>query len=200
MRTLLRIIVVVVVLSLELYAVYAVLHPRVSPEYRAYYIDHTTRDWHVPRYAATPEEGIAFGKEGWPSFVDSAEGFSTPEDWGRWTDAELVPRAKIAMNQQFSGPLCLEFAAHPAGPEIGQKLAVALGPNVREVALSQPNYAVYHVSFDRAQPSHTLEFRLSKIPPPNSEIFRGSPDGRRLGIALFWLKILPGTCNETPGQ
>jgi hypothetical protein len=189
-----RILVIIVLLSLELYAVYAVLHPRVSPEYRAHFIDHFTNDWHAPPYPATPEEGISFGKEGWPGFVKSAEGFALPEGWGRWTDAVLTPTAKITMNRQFSGPLCIQFGGHPSDAELGQTLQLALGQNVADIKLSQTDYAIYRVSFDQAKPADTLEFRLSKLPPPINDTFRRSPDGRRLGMALFWLKILPDAC------
>src|SRR5215471_5851617 len=157
MRMMLRIAVVIALLSLELYAVYAVLHPRVSTEYRAYFIDHITRDWHAPHYAATPEEGISFGKAGWPDFIKSGEGFAFPEEWGRWTDAELTPTAKIFMAREFSGPLCIQFAGHPADTEVGQSLQVALGENVANIKFSNSDYAVYQVSYAQAKPANTLE-------------------------------------------
>ncbi len=196
MRTAIRSIVVILLLSLELYALYAVLRPRVSAEYRAYYIDHVTSDWHEPRYLATPQQGISFGKEGWPMFVESSEGFAMPEGWGRWTDAALTPTAKIKMNTKFSGPLCIQFAAHPSDPELGQTLQLALGDNVADIKLSQSDYAVYQANFDHANPADTLTFDLSTVPPPINDLYPTSADGRRLGLALFWLKILPGTCQQ----
>src|ERR1700761_550832 len=116
----LRIAAVVGLLSLELYAVYAVLHPRVSPEYRAYYIDRVTDDWNPPHYAATPESGIVFGKEGWPDFVRSSVGFSHREDWGRWTDSGLQRTPALRMTREFSGPLCIQLTAHPSLAEQGR--------------------------------------------------------------------------------
>ena len=90
-----RWLVVVLLLGVELTAVYAVLHPKVSPEYKAYYIDRTTSDWRPPHYRASPDQGIAFLREGWPDFVSSTAGFSRFEEWGRWTDYDVYPTPSI---------------------------------------------------------------------------------------------------------
>jgi phosphoglycerol transferase len=189
--------VVIVVLAVELYAVYAVLHPRVSPGYRAYYIDHITKDWNVPHYPATPAEGIVFGKPGWPDFVRFSSGFSFQEDWGRWTDADLQPTATIFMSQKFSGPLCIEFFARPSVSQRGQKVDVGLGNNVGQVILADPDYTTYRVSFADARPADTLEFRFEDKVAPNNEVTHSGTDGRRLGMGIIWLKILPSVCKKT---
>lgn len=198
MRFAFRILVVMVLLAIELYAVYAVLHPRVSPEYRAYYIDRITKDWNIQHYPATPADGILFGKNGWPDFVRFTSGFSFHEDWGRWTDADLQPSAKIFMNRQFSGPICIEINARPAASQVGRKVDIALGKNLGSIALPDPDYATYHVSFADAQPADTLEFRFQDDVPINSQFIHSGTDGRRLGFGLVWLKILPTVCKTNP--
>ena len=200
MRTLLRILVLLALLSVELYAVYAVLHPHVSPDYRAYYIDRTLSDWNPSHYPATPEQGIVFAREGWPEFVRNASGFSLRQNDGRWTDAATVQAPTIFMNQQFSGPICVELTLVPALTERGHKLEVALGSNVGEIMLSNPGFATYYVSFDDAGPADTLQFRFDGRIPRLEDVAPGSRDVRRLGIDLSFLRILPSRCSQVQAQ
>jgi len=136
MRILIRAVILVAVLSVELYAVYAVLHPHVSPEYRAYYIDHTTNDWNPPHYAATPEQGIDFAHAGWPDFVRNGYGFSYREAEGRWTDGGVLQTPRIELNRQFSGPLCIELRLRPAYAELNHQLGIAMGRAGRRPAVT----------------------------------------------------------------
>lgn len=191
-----RALLIVAAVSLELYVAYAALHPRVSPEYRAFFIDHTTKDWKTPHYPATPEQGITFSKVGWPEFVRYGSGFSSREDWGRWSDAEMSPAAALTFNRPFSGPLCIEFSAHPSAAELGKQMTVALGQSASVVTLSNPDFTTYRISFDDAQPASTLEFRFSGAVPPNEKFYPASRDSRRLGIGVAWLRMLPGVCKE----
>ncbi len=196
MRTLFRILVLLALLSVELYAVYAVLHPHVSADYRAYYIDRTASDWNPPHYPAAPEQGIVFSRPGWPEFVRNGSGFSFREQDGRWTDAEVAKVPTIFMNEQFSGPLCVELTLIPAPAERGHKLQVALGSNVGEIALSNPGWATYYVNFHDATPADTLQFRFDGRVPRMEDVAPGTRDWRRLGIDVSSLRIFHSACSE----
>ncbi len=197
MKAALLIFGILVLLSIELYAAYAVLHPHVSAGYRAYFIDRTTLDWCPRHYAATPEQGIIFGKPCWPEFVDTALGFSHQEDWGRWTDANMNPAPTILLDRKFSGPLCVEIVAHPSPAEHGKKVVVALGDSTGEIVLADPQFATYRVSFPDATPADTLQLRFAEKVPRDQEVSPGSQDPRALGMAMASLKILPHACGET---
>src|SRR5690348_15186793 len=106
---LIRALVIVAALATELYAVFAVVHPRVDPEYRAYYIDRSTMDWNPAHYPATPEQGIDFAHAGWPDFVRNGYGFSYREMEGRWTDAAMLQTPRLSLSRSFSGPMCVEL-------------------------------------------------------------------------------------------
>lgn len=191
-----QLLLILIVVAVELFAAYAVLHPHVSAAYRAYYIDRTTNDW-VPRhYSATPESGILFGRPGWPDFVEFTTGFSTQEDWGRWTDSNMTDTPKIVTARQFSGPLCIEMVAHPSAPELNKPLTVTFGKLSQRVLLSSPDLVTYKFSFDDAPPANTIEFHFADRVPRNNEVFPESPDPRALGLALASLKILPHTCES----
>ena len=197
MKKALLILGIIAVLSIELYAAYAVFHPHVSAGYRAYFIDRTTSDWCPRHYAATPEQGIVFGKPCWPEFVDTTVGFSNQEDWGRWTDANMNPSPKILMTRKFSGPLCVEIMAHPSPAEHGKKVVVAFGENTGEMTLADPQFVTYKISFPDAKPADWLEFRFAERVPRDQDISPGSQDPRALGMALASVRILPHTCSET---
>jgi hypothetical protein len=196
MRIFIRALIVVGLLSVELYAVYAVLHPRVSPDYRAYFLDRTADEFNPSHYPATPEQGITFAREGWPDFVSSSSGFSVREPDGRWTDAAISPTPTIFLNRRFSGPLCIEMVMLPSPAERERNLQVLLGTNPGEVDLSSPNFATYRVSFDNAQPADTVQFRFDGRVPPNNEVPHAGPDPRSLGVRISTLRIFPETCSE----
>ena len=74
------IIAVVALVALHLTALFALLHPKVSREYRAFYMDRVSSDWHAKHYESTPEQGIDFSTVGWPDFVEYSFGISKVED------------------------------------------------------------------------------------------------------------------------
>ena len=92
-----------------LWLLFIAFHPKVTEEYKAYYIDKSTADWKPKHYVAAFEDGIDFSRDGWPTFVKSAYGFSLNETWGRWSDAKLLPAAKIVFAQALTGYVCLEL-------------------------------------------------------------------------------------------
>lgn len=193
-RLLFRILVVAALISLEIFALYAALHPRVSAEYRAYYIDHTSIDWKPPHYPATPESGIDLTKPGWPDFVSQAYGFSFRDDQGRWTDAALQASPTIVMNHYFRGPVCIELAARPSVAELGRKVEVVLGQNSSAITLSNPDFVRYDIDLDSVQPANTLQFHFFGRVPRAKDVTPGNPDERRLGIAISSIRILPAHC------
>ncbi len=195
-RMLLRILVVAALISLQIFTLYAVLHPRVSADYRAYYIDHTSVDWKPPHYAATPESGIDFTRPGWPDFVSQAYGFSFHDDWGRWTDAVLQASPTIVMNHYFSGPTCIEIVARPSVAETGRRVEVAFGQSSGAITLSNPDFARYDINLDNVQPTGTLQFRFFGRVPRAADVSPGSTDERRLGIAISSIRILPSHCQS----
>ena len=83
------------------------LHPKVTREYRAYYIDRTSQDWRVKKYYSTPENGIDLAKPGWPDFVAYSFGIARDTSVGAWTDTRLGLKAGFELNQPFTGHVCV---------------------------------------------------------------------------------------------
>jgi hypothetical protein len=178
-------------------ALYAMLHPKVSAEYRAYYIDHSVDDWHPAHYAATPEQGIALRRNGLPEFVKETQGFYPREVWGRWTRAKV---ARILMNREFSGPTCVVVTARPSRPELGKQVDVFFGNESRPMRLTSPEFSNYLLDYDALRPVDELSFRLPELPPKDTEVTPGSRDYRRLGISMTVVRIFSSRCESVAAQ
>jgi hypothetical protein len=174
------------------------LNPRVSEEYRAYYIERVSTEWKPVRYAAMLEEGIAFGAPGLPVFVRNLSGFSFREVWGRWTDANHGPTARIFFADSLDGLLCLDLKARPANSMKGKLITVALGDQQKEIILRGSDFSDYFVEFFETRPAETLEFRFPGTVPPENTVDLSNPDTRRLGLAMVNLRLFRGSCPAAP--
>jgi hypothetical protein len=200
MRIVVRVLILAFLLSVECAALYAVLHPKVSAEYKAYYVDRISSDWPPTRYSATPEQGMVLAKPGLPDFVQATHGFSFRESWGRWTDAAMDAGAGINMNREFRGPVCVVLTAYPSPAEVGKQVMVVLGRQSAPVVLSAPAFADYYIDFDLTDPAHTLDFRFPGSVPKHSRIIKGSMDDRRLGLAISLIRIFESPCHAVSRQ
>jgi hypothetical protein len=180
--------------GLYLVVAWLVLHPNVSAEYRAYYIEKSSKDWkNGPHYAAQPEQGVQFGKEGLPTFVRYMYGFGLPQGWGRWTDANQGKKAGIVLNQSFHGFLCLEMELKPATSQVNKQIMVVVGDQTRGIVVDSPRFATYFVDFFEPGKADTIEFRFPQTPPP---VF----NGRRLGLAIEYLRVFRQSCTTVQQQ
>jgi hypothetical protein len=103
---------------------YVATAPKVTEEFRAYYIKKNTLEWRPQRYQATISDGFDFSRDGYPDFVRLTSGISGREDWGRWTDANLDPKAKIVFSNPIRGVICLELRVKPAKAQLGNRVAI----------------------------------------------------------------------------
>jgi hypothetical protein len=173
---------------------YMVCRPKVSPEYRAYYIERISSDWkNGPRYAAQPEQGIVFGTEGLPTFVKYIYGFSAHQAWGRWTDGNLGKKAGVVLDQGLSGSVCLEIRAIPATSQLNKGITVTFGDQMKKVVLNSPRFDNYFLDFFEPNAADIVEFRFPDTPPP-------IPDGRRLGLGMEYLRLFRENCISAQKQ
>ncbi len=188
------------------------LRPRVSAEYRAYYMDQVLSDWKPSRYVATPEEGVRFDAPGLPSFVRNMYGFSRRESWGRWTDANHSPRAedgtpvaRVVLNEALEGPICLNVRARAADWTLGRTITVALGRESHALVLDRSGFSDGFVEFEGLKPEDTIEFKPSGIVGSNSTLgvdladdqqHPHSASDRRRALVLASLRLFHGRCAD----
>ena len=200
MTTVLRGIIVLALLAVYVAALAAVLHPHISPEYRAYYISRTSTDYNQPHYASTPEGGLVFSREGLPDWVYRTYGFSVREPGGRWTDENLGRTAGLVFNRSFEGSLCLDFTAHAAPWMVGQSIGVSMGSKAANLGVATEAVSDYRVQFMGLRNAEQVEFVLPDRLPSVQERLPDSSDPRRVGIDLVQLRLLPGQCSAPAVQ
>ncbi|MCU0834799.1 MAG: hypothetical protein MUC77_10255 [Chromatiaceae bacterium] len=172
-----------------------VLTPNVSEEYRAYFIERSTKDWRPPRYAASLADGIDFSRPGLPSYLRSMSGVSVHEAWGRWTDARLRKAARFVFERPWSGDVCIALEASSVGPQLGKDVIIrADGNEIRFVAVSD-KAQWYRVDLNLDQPSEWIEIEPT-APALPAAWDPGNTDPRSLGLGLYQLLVLPGHCRE----
>jgi hypothetical protein len=175
-------------------ALLAVLHPRTSQKYRAYYIDRTSVEWNPPHYRASPEEGMVFAQPGLPDWVAWTYGFTAREPRGRWTDDDLGNIAGLVLDRPFSGTFCLELRT-AAAPHMSSSFGLRFGSQSETIQLRTSEFADYQVQVNNVKDAEQLEFVLPKQLPRIHDYDPQNGDPRRLGLLLSTLKILTGSCN-----
>ncbi len=140
----------------------------------------------TPSYDATLAEGIDFRRPGYPNFVADVSGISTPESWGRWTDANLSPTAKIRFKEPLPTQFLLTLDAIAFASNIGGNVIVRAG-DTEQSFVAKPESATYNLTFNLKTPSDTIEIIPPKPASPSE--LNQSGDSRKLGIGLITLKI-----------
>jgi uncharacterized protein DUF7024 len=196
MKLTLQISAIVVLVVLHAYVFWAVLHPQVSAEYRAYYIDHSSSDFNAEHYPGTPKAGLIFSREGLPSWVSYTRGLSVREPWGRWTDNNLASKAVVTFTRGITGDACVALTATAVPWLVGKTVPMHLGNEARDVQIAAGD-GEYQVQFGGLNDANELALILPSTLPRVSDVAPGSSDTRKLGLMLKTLRILPGSCQRT---
>ena len=178
-----------------LWLLFVAFHPKVTEEYKAYYIDQSTEEWRPKHYIATFEDGIDFSRDGWPTFVKSAYGFSHKESWGRWADARLLPVAKIIFAEFFTGYVCLELETIASKKQLGKAVIVRMGGEEKSFLPSTDNSEIHKVEFVLGQPAAALEVKPT-APGTPKEWESSNTDPRKIGLGFLKLGIAKHRCRS----
>lgn len=189
----LRWVAIIGLLGIYLLVLLALVHPKVSEAYKSFYIRHSTAEWNPSHYPATLQDGIFFGREGLPEWIDSLYGFSFQEPWGRWTDDNYGSVAGLFLAQAVYGPFCVEFTARPSHA-MSKSFVVRLGKQSQTVQILPGSLPTYRVQFEGAQWANRLEFVMPKNLPPETDFDPNSGDKRRIGLLIVSLRMTPGQC------
>lgn len=195
MRIFIKWLVIVALLAVYVAALGAVLHPHVSPAYRAFFITRTSTDYDPSHYDATPEHGMTFNHPGVPTWVLTTRGFSVRDDWGRWTDDDLGSIAGLTLNRSFDGELCLDVTARAVPWMVGQSVPVKMGGQEQFLRISNGDLTEYRLQFAHLAGATELDFMLPKHLPAIIERVPNSADARRLGMNISTLKLISGQCS-----
>jgi len=141
------------------------------------------------RYAATPQEGIDFRKDGYPDFLAEVSGVSGLETWGRWTDAAMGSAATFRFRQPLPKKFTVQIVVHSIS--VAQIVKVRVGTSEKEVTIQEGGAAptTYDVPMESDGTADSLAITSMKLFIPH-EHNPNSADVRKLGIPLQALKIL----------
>lgn len=183
-----RVFLLLTLTGLYLFALKALLHPRVSDAYRYHFIEKISGDFNPTKYHLSPDETIALSTTGLPDFVDHDFGFSYPETWGRWTDANFGNRAGFVFNKPYTGPKCLVAKLAPSDSMQGRSLILSFGDESKTVSFGQRDAAMYFFDFPDPRPAGSLQFQfMGKVPSAGN-------DPRQLGLAIHSIRVITGSC------
>ena len=122
--------------------------------------------------ASSLADGIDFSAPDFPIFVESVQGLSTNETWGRWSDGQ---RVLLELKHTLSGRFRLLVRAVGYGPNIGVPVSVTIGRQTRTVKLPAQigSEDELTLDFDLREPANIIEITLPHpIQPPG-----GCPGG-----------------------
>jgi len=182
-----------------LWLLFIAVHPKVTEEYKAFYIDKYHLDWKPKHYVAAFEDGIDFSRDGWPTFVKSAYGFSSNETWGRWSDATLLPAAKIVFAQSLTGSVCVELTTIATIKQRGKAVIVRMAGEERKFSPTTTDREIHKIEFLLSEPTASIE-----VEPTASGTRRewdaSSADQRKIGLGFLKLRIAEMRCSRPPGS
>ena len=188
----------VILALLVIYAatLWAVLHPHVSPEYRAFYIDRTATDYRPSRvYETTPEQGMVFNDPGLPEWVTTTHGLSFRDGGGRAIDESLPGPAGVSFRRSFNGDTCVEVGAYAFPGLAGQNIRLRFGEQEQVMHVPAVGPSVYRLQFRGLRDAKRLDFIVPPGLPPLMERAPASKDARRVAMSLRTLKLAAGNCN-----
>ncbi|MCU5773718.1 phosphatidylglycerol--membrane-oligosaccharide glycerophosphotransferase [Erwiniaceae bacterium BAC15a-03b] len=138
------------------------------------------------RYQA---DSFIFNLPGAPQAVKQFSGISRPEEWGRWSNANLAAEVKIEYSEPLPESFDLVITARAIGPNIHRPIPISVGEDKQQLNLGEQDTTT------------TLHFRnpakvdtLVIVPPEPLLSNEGNITGhdpRRLGIGMVDIKIVP---------
>lgn len=141
------------------------------------------------RYTHSFAEGIDFARDGYPEFIEKVTGISAKEDWGRWTN-QYRGRTIFTFKENLPKQFLLEIEARPFASNAEYPTIIRVGDAKVPVLISNPQMTTYQIPIIYSGATKSLE-----IIPPNpqapGELNPHSKDGRKIGLGLRSLRIIP---------
>lgn len=132
-------------------------------------------------------DSIQFNLPGLPQQVQKVSGLSYAENWGRWSDANLLPDVTIQYLEPLPAKFALTISARAFGNNSLRPVQVRVGDWQQQVTFgAQDTTMTLHVD----NPSRARSIVIT--PPEPIETSEGTVDGfaaRKLGIGLVSLKV-----------
>jgi phosphoglycerol transferase len=136
----------------------------------------------------TLQQRIDFSRAGSPDFVAKVDGLSGPENWGRWSDADVSPDVELKFTRPLPEHFVLHLRVQAFGPNAGKPVRVLVGAQ-EQAFVPSSTIGAFSLYFDNTTGSNTIEIHPPQPVSPRA-LGIGSDD-RRLGVGLHSLSIEP---------
>jgi len=126
---------------------------------------------------------------GAPTSVKSFKGISRPEEWGRWSNANLAPEVNIEYTDPLPERFDVVITARAFGPNAHRPIPVRVGDEEQQLNLGE-DFSTTTLHFTNPTGSRNLII----APPEPQESNVGNiigQDPRKLGIGMVDIKIIP---------
>ena len=144
----------------------------------------------IDRYPAKLADGIDFTKDGLPDFIVRISGLSHWEDWGRWTEGDVL---KIEFNRPLPSAFTLTLhLAQVFGSNLHETLRVRVGEQVQHARLKSPlSTQQYRFHFEEIE-SNVMEMLIPRPGRPCDAPDLNNNDARELGIGIRRISLEEG--------
>ena len=136
------------------------------------------------KYFASLDEGFVFSRPGSPDFIKKMIGLAGREDWGRWSDQDVVI---LQFSRPLPTPFILELQAKGFGPNVGKATKIVIGKDTHTIQLASDTQT-FTVPIDAAESSNQIQI-IPPAPTSPNALNPGNPDTRNLGIGLVSIKL-----------
>lgn len=131
------------------------------------------------------EYSIDFTHGGYPDFLNSVEGMSDYQVWGRWTDSRFHKSAKFIFNNFLPRNFDLEIEFGPHRSNLNNNIKIKIG-SMEQTLLTNENETKYNIKFSNVLDANAIEIITTELNDENKDI---NDDKRKLGVSFVSLKI-----------
>ena len=147
-------------------------------------IQHKIRSLEDFKYVL-PEYRIDFAYKGYPDSLNSVEGMSDYQIWGRWTDSRFYKNAKFTFNNFLPKDFDLEIELGPHRSNLNNTIKIRIG-SIEQTILTDENRTKYNLEFFNVINSNSIEIISTEVKDEYKDI---DEDKRKLGLSLVNLKL-----------
>ncbi|MBU3624406.1 glycosyltransferase family 39 protein [Polynucleobacter sp. AP-Latsch-80-C2] len=127
-------------------------------------------------------KGFLLNQAAYPYFVVKHTGLSSPEVWGRWSEANNAKWVTLTFVKLLPKKINLLITAKGFGPNVGAPTTIKIGSSEKQIVLSN-EMQLFKVPFDLSESSNTIQI-IPPTPTSPKEIDPRNLDTRKLGIGI----------------
>jgi hypothetical protein len=131
---------------------------------------------------------LRFGKSGTLESTHEVRGLAEPEEWGRWSEGEVV---EIVFRQLLPVSFDLVIQARAFGPNARTAISVKVGDISQSMKMKGPRMRTYRLRFSMQEGQYRITLTIPHPVAPADLNPSGSSDQRKIGLGLISILVAP---------